>query len=520
MPRRSTALVLPTVRGTVLSLLGALTFVLIGPVSPAPAAVAFAGVTSTHATGMPMTNEPWRTLVEGRMETETAFNTWGASAQLAGAIPAGETVELTWVAGRRTPTGCEPITTFVERTSEASHDNTVTILRMNFPTEKGETPDPKPTCLEVSIATRGAVTDKLGGPMTPDDAAAAVIGVEASAMEHQDGYPTSADPWRTLESGSFRGDVVTGTVRLSATLGGPVPQGQRVALSWNLGRQQPGGCEGLLSFGETDLLQDADRTVSITRTYDDLDIASEFSCLEVGLFTYDTNSLGDMMAGKASPLMADVTVDAAPAAEEFVVAAGRSTPVIVTASSRVGARSGLTVAGKGLGVRADKTSTGTIEAWRERPVVVRVAAEGPGRSHLRLTARDSRFDVARSTTRWPVKVRRVEAQRPRPGRYESSDGTVAFRVSRDFVVRELQVDDVGCEGAATEPTVRLQRGVRLPRNGAAARVVTSEDPALGKGFLGAQVLTTSPTRVVGTFTVATRSCTGSARFAATRIAGR
>ena len=149
-------------------------------------------------------------------------------------------------------------------------------------------------------------------------------------------------------------------------------------------------------------------------------------------------------------------------------------------------------------------------------MVVRVAAERPGRSRLRLTARDSRFDVARSTRSWPVVARRIEAQLPRPGRYASADGGVAFRVTRDFVVTGLRVDGIDCEGATSRPTARLGRGVRLPRSGAAARVVRSTDRTLGRGFLGAQLLTTSPRRLVGTFTVATERCTGSVRIAAVR----
>lgn len=516
-------------RGIVLPVLAALLLTSFGPVTPAPAAVAFEGSTSTHAAGMPAAEEPWRTLVQGGMETETAFNTWAASAQLGGPIPAGETVELTWTAGRRTATGCEPITTFVERTSEASHDNTVSIMRSNFPTEEGETPDPTPTCLEVSIRSGGVLTDRLEGPMAADDAAAAIIGAEASASEHRAGFPKSDEPWRTLESASFRGDVVSGVYRLSATLGAPVPEGSSWTLGWWLGRQNPNGCEILIAFAEnevtvTDLAGVPDgRVISIERhhAYRDIgkEMSSEFSCFEVSLFagaTIDDALQSDVLTGQITPLVADVTVDAAPAAEEFVVAAGRSTPVIVTASSRVGARKGLTVHGRGSGVRADKASTGAVAAWRERPVVVRVTAERPGRSRLRLTARDARFDVARSTTSWPVKARRVEAQRPRPGRYESADGTVGFRVTRDFVVKGLRVDDVRCDGAASQPTARLGRGVRLPRNGAAARVVRNQDRVLGRGFLGAQLLTTSPGRLVGTFTVATRQCTGSVRFAAVR----
>jgi hypothetical protein len=497
--------------------LAALVLTSFGAADPAPAAVAFEGSTSTHAAGMPAAEESWRTLVQGGMETETTFNTWKASAQLGGPIPAGETVELTWVAGRRSESGCEPITTFVERTSEASHDNTVTIMRTLFPTEEGETPDPTPTCLEVSIRSGGVLTDRLEGPMAADDAAAAIIGVEATATEHKPGFPTTTDPsWRTLESASFSGDVVSGTFHLSATLGGPVPPGSSYTLNWYLGRKDAVGCEVFVNLAEVDLPLDSNHVLSVERQYDLPEIASEFTCFEVGLFTLDTNATSDLVTGQPSPILADVTVDAAPATEEFFVAAGRSTPVIVTASSRVGARQGLTVAGKGRGVRAARTSTGAVAAWRQRPVVVRVKAQRPGRSRIRLTARDARFDVARSTTSWPVNARRVEAQRPRPGRYESADGTVGFRVTRDFVVNGLRADDVRCEGAASQPTARLGRGVRLPRNGAAARVVRNQDRVLGQGFLGAQLLTTSSRRLVGTFTVATQQCTGSVRFAAVR----
>ena len=73
------------------------------------------------------------------------------------------------------------------------------------------------------------------------------------------------------------------------------------------------------------------------------------------LFVDDMHS--DTLVGQITPIVADVTVDAVPATDELVVAAGRSTPVIVTASSRVGARKGLTVSGRGRGVRAERAST-------------------------------------------------------------------------------------------------------------------------------------------------------------------
>ena len=506
-------------RGIVLSLLSALVLVLLGPAAAAPAAVAFEGVTTTHADRMPVATEPWRTLVEGRLKVETTFDTWTATARLGGAIPAGETVELTWTAGRRTKEGCTTIATFVEEFGVAAEDHSLTMLRRTFDPEDTIDPsDPTPICFEVSMRAGGIVSDALVGTMGPDEEAAAIIGADASASEHQVGYPKTTEPHRRLESAWFRGDVVSGDYRRSATFGGPLPEGSAYTINWMLGRQNPAGCEALISWAETDEPVDANNTVDLVRhfPYEDVgaEMSSEFDCFEVVLFIDDMHT--DTLVGQITPLVADVTVDAAPATEEFVVAAGRSTPVIVTASSRVGARKGLTVSGKGRGVRAGRASTGAVAARRERPVVVRVAADRPGRSRLRLTARDARFDVARSTTSWPVKARRIAAQRPRPGRYASADGGVAFRVTRDFVVQGLRVDDLHCEGAASRPTARLGRGIRLPRNGAAARVVRSRDRALGPGFLGAQLLTTSPRRLVGTFTVATERCTGSVRIAAVR----
>ena len=506
-------------RGIVLSLLSALVLVALGPVGAAPAAVAFTGVTTTHADRMPVATEPWRTLVEARLKVETTFDTWTATVRLGDAIPAGETVELTWTAGRKTVEGCTTIATFVEETGVADEDHSITILRRTFDPEDTIDPsDPTPICFGVSMRAGGIVSDALVGTMGSDEEAAAIIGAEASASEHRAGFPRTTAPHQRLESASFRGDVVSGAYLRSATFAGALPEGSSYTINWMLGRQNPTGCEVLISFAEVDEPLDAGNTVSIERdhAYSDVgsEMSSEFTCFEVVLYIDDMHS--DTLVGQVTPLVADVTVDAAPAAEEFVVAAGRSTPVIVTASSRVGARKGLTVSGKGRGVRADRASTGAVVARRERPVVVWVAAERPGRSRLRLTARDARFDVARSTTSWPVKARRIEGQRPRPGRYESADGGVAFRVTRTFVVKGLRVDDIRCEGAASRPTARLRSGVRLPRSGAAARIVRSEGRALGRGFLGAQLLTTSPRRLVGTFTVATERCTGSVRIVAVR----
>ena len=506
-------------RGIVLSLLSAMVLVLFGPAASAPAAIAFHGVTTAHAAGMPVATEPWRTLVEGGIDVETSFNTWTATARLGGAIPAGESVQVSWMTGRRTDTGCTPIVTFVADYATASEDHTVTTMRTTFDPEDTIDPsDPTPICFRISLRAGGIVSDVLEGGLTVDEASAAIIGLDGSATEHEVGYPKSTEAWRTLTAGAIRGDVVSGDLRLSATLGGPVPAGASYTVGWYVGRQQPNGCEPLgTQFAATDAPLDSGNSMSVEYGAPD-DFASEFSCFEVGLFTSDGQDdlHSDHLVGQVSPIVADVTVEAAPAAEQIVVAAGRSTPVIVTASSRVGAAKGLTLFGRGRTARAARTSTGTVEPRQTRPVIVRVGATSPGRSRLRLTARDPRFDVARSTRSWPVVARRIEAQRPRPGRYESADGGVAFRVTRDFVVRGLRVDDVDCEGTSSLASARLGQSMRLPRNGAAARVVRSTDRTLGLGFLGAQVLTTSPRRLVGTFTVATQRCTGSVRIAAVR----
>lgn len=504
-------------RGIVVAVLGALLVVLLGPAGSAPAAVAFEGETTTHAVGMPVATEPWRTLVSAAVRVETTYDgvdTWSATAQLGAAVPAGEEVEITWTTGRWREGRCEPIATFVERTATVSADNSVRINPTTFETEtQVDEFDPTPLCIEISLESQGVQSDLLVGAMTADDAAAAIVGVSARATEHAEGFPQVTDPWRTLESATFDGDLVSGMVHLSATFGGPVPEGESWTINWNLGRQHPQGCEVLLNFAEQDLDIDDANTMSVDREYEYGDLGSSFSCFEVSL------SIGeslDKLVGVSSPIVADVTVAAAPTGRELVVAAGRRTPVIVTASSRIGARRGLTLAGRGRGVRAPRTATGAVEARRDRPVVLRIGAGQPGRSRLLLTARDRRFDEARSRTSWPVLVRRIAPQRPRPGLYRSSDGRVRFRVTRDFVVEGLRAVRLRCAGTRSRRTVRLPHGVPLPPGGAAARVVPTRDPDLGRGFIGAHLLTTSSTHAIGAFVVSTRTCSGSVRFTAER----
>ena len=157
-------------RGLVLSLLSAMVLVLFGPAASAPAAIAFHGVTTAHAAGMPVATEPWRTLVEGGIDAETSFNTWTATARLGGAIPAGESVEVTWMAGRGTSTGCTPIVTFVQVYATASEDHTVQTMRTTFDPEDTIDPsDPTPICFRVSLRTGGIVSDVLEGGLAVDE---------------------------------------------------------------------------------------------------------------------------------------------------------------------------------------------------------------------------------------------------------------------------------------------------------------------------------------------------------------
>ena len=50
---------------------------------------------------MPATSEPWRTLVQAELVTNTINNVWRAKATLGGAIPSGKTVYVHWTPGRR-----------------------------------------------------------------------------------------------------------------------------------------------------------------------------------------------------------------------------------------------------------------------------------------------------------------------------------------------------------------------------------------------------------------------------------
>ncbi len=362
--------------------------------------------------------------------------------------------------------------------------------------------------LVLALITGSAALLVPGGAARADEV---VVGVEGTATEHAAGYPATSEPWRTLTQSTFVTDDLrrqwTGTINLA----GPVPPGSKIDIAWHLGRQQPNGCEVLLSVGEPSSPVAADGTFTITRTYVDDDFAQPFTCMAALVFTDDV--LTDWLTGSFSPNTRTSGVQAAPAGGRFLVAAGRSTPAIVMVTSHTLGSKGATVSVAGRRVDVPGVETGAIAADRARPVVVRVKAKREGRSEVALSARDGR-DSGAFDARYDVVAKTIEAQRPMPGRYESADGDVRLVVTPRFKVKALSVDGVRCNDDGQEYGVRLSKELRVPRTGATARVIRVPDQVFGTGYYGVQLLTTSPRRVAGTFAVATYGCTGSTRFVA------
>ena len=351
--------------------------------------------------------------------------------------------------------------------------------------------------------------------LTPLGAARAdevVVGVQGTATTHAAGTPTTPEPWRSVTKATFVGDGVrhewTGTVTLAA----PPPAGSSIVVNWSLGNQHPNGCEPLMSFAEANPAVGADNTITVSRPYVSGDeLSTQFTCLQVGLNTNDANT--DLVTGPLFPHSRTSGVEARPAGGRFLVAAGRVTPTIVMVTSHVRASDGATVSASGDDIAPAEAELGAITVDRARPVVVRLESDGAGRSRVELSARDDR-DSASLDGRWRLVAKELEAQRPRPGSYAAADGSVHFRVTGDFKVRPLRVSDVICEETSRAYGVRLSKDIQLPPSGARARVIRIPDPMFGDAFYGAQLLTVSPHRVVGTFAVAGYGCTGSRRFVA------
>jgi hypothetical protein len=348
-------------------------------------------------------------------------------------------------------------------------------------------------------------------PVGTAEADDVVVGVEGTATSHAPGYPTTTEPWRSLTRARFVGDGVRHQWTGTATLAGPVPAGSSIVINWGVGIQHPNGCEILIQFAEQNPPVAADNTITMSRTFSGNELSTQATCLQVLFSTNGTTT--DQLAGQLAPNVDTSGVEAKPAGRRFFVAAGRTTPTIVMVASHLRATDGATITGTGEHVTVGETRTRAIWADRVRPVVVEVDAEQAGRSRVEISADDDR-DSSALDHRWRVVARNLEARRPLPGRYASTDGNVQFRVTHDFEVKRFRVSSVPCEGTSLEYGIRLPKDLQLPRTGATARVVRIPDPQFGDALFGAQLLTVSPERVVGTFAVATYGCTGSIRFVA------
>lgn len=361
------------------------------------------------------------------------------------------------------------------------------------------------------MRTRGVVLSLLVTPFllspVPVQADNVRVGVDGVATAHDAGHPTSSDPGRTLTGATISTDTVRSEWSATATLAGQVPAGSSLRVDWTLGRQHPHGCEPLVTVAEPAAVVGPDNTVSVEQhgyPFDDLD--GDFSCM-TAVLTVD-GVLTDRLVGPVSERNRIAGAQAAPAAP-LLVAAGRRTPVLLMVTAHVRATTKVVVSGAGPGVRMKDVAVGPVSAEQTRPVVARLAAPGIADSELALTARD---DVGSDSFDQPYafRARRIEAQRPLPGRYESKDGSVRFQVTEENRVVRLRTSAVLCEGSgvnrATYPVE-----LRMPRSGATAKVTQ-----LSSRWFGAQLMTVRSGRVRGTFAFSTPTCSMSQVFVATR----
>lgn len=347
----------------------------------------------------------------------------------------------------------------------------------------------------------------FGGPA---QAESVVVGHEGLATTHAAGMPKTAEPWRTLVEARLTTDKVTNVWRGTAKLGGAIPAGKTVSVSWVPGKQHPQGCEPVIQLTQTATAVGADHTVSLERTvqpgYFPMDPDPALTCLMVHVWTEDTVS--DQLTGPMTARTMLAGAEARPAGP-LRVAAGRTTPVLLMVTSHVRGTTNVAVAGTGPGLRMRNLSVGPLAANQTRPVVARVTASGIVDSELALTARD---DVASSSfdQSWKIVAREIEAQRPLPGRYTSTDGSVKFRITDEHRVARLRTSAVLCEGSGTtRATYPVE--IRMPRSGATAAVTQ-----LGTRWLGAQLMTVKPGKVQGVFAFSTESCSMSQTFVAKR----
>jgi hypothetical protein len=357
---------------------------------------------------------------------------------------------------------------------------------------------------------RGMVLSLLAAvtllPATQAQAEPVVVGSHGVVTGHAPGMPAASEPWRILVRGSLELDSRADTWKGSATLGGAVPAGESVMVSWIPGIQRPAGCEPLIQLAETVTTLDAANTVSVTRPLPEGFLTEQPSCLRVT--TFSRNAVSDELVGEMASVTWMAGAQARPAAP-LRVAAGRTTPVLLMVTSHVRGTSNVAVTGSGPGVRMRDLALGPVLADRTVPVVAKIRASGIADSELALTARDDLASTSFDQS-WEIRARRIAARRPLAGSYESTDGAVEFRLTEDNRVVRLRTSAVLCEGSSVTKAVYPVE-IHLPRSGATA-VVTQ----LGSRWLGAQLLTRKRDRVQGTFVYTSPTCSMSLQFVARR----
>ncbi len=360
------------------------------------------------------------------------------------------------------------------------------------------------------MRTRGIVLSLLAAvmvlPAAHAQAEPVVVGYEGVVTRHADGMPAASDSWRNLVRGSLTIDTRADTWKGAATLGGPIPAGESVLVSWIPGIQHPQGCEPLIQLAETVSVVDAGNGISFTRPLPKGFLSGQPTCLRVTLYAKSTSS--DELAGQMTAISWLAGAQARPAAP-LRVAVGRTTPVLLLVTSHVRGTSNVAITGSGPGVGMRDIAVGRVLADQTVPVVAKISAPGVADSELALTARDDlssdSFDQS-----WEIRAREIHARRPLPGNYRSGDGSVQFRVTDDHRVVRLRTSAVLCEGSrGTRVTYPVE--LHLPRSGATAEVTQ-----LGSRWFGAQLLTRKPGRVQVAFVYTTPTCQMSLRFVATR----
>ena len=348
-------------------------------------------------------------------------------------------------------------------------------------------------------------------PPTQVQAEPVVIGALGTATTHAAGMPVTTEPWRTLVSGTLNNIDVDSTVprrdvwSAFVKLGGPPPAGENLTVSWAPGAMRPEGCVPLTRFTETASVVDAANIISIERRLPG-GLPETPTCLEVTLVSMGI--LSDELTGQMTPVTSTAGPWARVAEAPVNVAVGRPTPVIlVVASDWRDSAGDVSISGSGSGIRMRALTVRGLVADQPRLGVARISATRGAGSTQMLAARDDLADDG-PTGGWELKAREVEAQRPRPGRYASMDGSLRFRVTQDHRVVRLRTSHRMCLLAPQAYPGEID----IPRSGAAAEVIP-----VGRRWFGAQLMTRRPGRIQGSFAFATHTCARAQQFVARRL---